>query len=144
MFNICYGVESHNSLTEGGQKEQNYKLVFIAVIYKSDCCQASCQHRGCATFETQLCATYYNLVKPMDSTKTTHALILDFKKTFDKVPHILLLQKLGNIVNPGITLMNWIQEFLTRRTQKVVVNGQASSICDVASGVPQGSETYLT
>ena len=80
----------------------------------------------------------------MNSTKTTHALILDFKKTFDKVPHILLLQKLGNIANPGITLMNWIQDFLTRRTQKVVVNGQASSICDVASGVPQGSETYLT
>ena len=35
--------------------------------------------------------------------------------------------------------MDWIQDFLTSRTQKVVVNGQVSSTCNVTSGVPQGS-----
>ena len=35
--------------------------------------------------------------------------------------------------------MDWIQDFLTTRTQKVVVNGHASSTCNVTSGVPQGS-----
>ena len=36
--------------------------------------------------------------------------------------------------------MDWIQDFRTSRTQKVVVNGQASSsTCNVTSDVPQGS-----
>ena len=87
--------------------------------------------------ETQLSATYHDLVKSVDSAKTTHALILDFKKAFDKVPQ--LLQKPRNIPDLDITLMDWIQDFLTSRTQKVVVNGQASSTCNVTSGVPQGS-----
>ena len=85
--------------------------------------------------ETQLSATYHDLVKSVDSAKTTHALILDFKKAFDKVPQ--LLQKPKNIPDLDITLMDWIQDFLTSRTQKVVVNGQASSTCNVTSGVPQ-------
>jgi len=37
--------------------------------------------------ETQLCATYHDLAKSMEQNKVTHALILDFKKAFDKVPH---------------------------------------------------------
>ena len=86
--------------------------------------------------ETQLCATYHDLAKLMNSAKITRALILDFKKAFDKVPY--LLQKLKNIANLDIPLMNWIPNFLTRRTQKVVVNSQAPSICDVTSCVPQG------
>ena len=89
--------------------------------------------------ETQLCATCHDLVKSVNLTKTTHALILDYKKAFDKVPHLLLLQKLRYILELDITLMDWIQDFLTSRTQKVVVNGQASSSCVVTSGVPQGS-----
>ena len=82
--------------------------------------------------ETQLCATCHDLVKSVNLTKTTHALILDYKKAFDKVPHLLLLQKLRNIPDLDITLV-------ASRTQKVVVNGQASSTCNVTSGVPQGS-----
>ena len=88
--------------------------------------------------KTQLCVTCHgDLVESMDSAKTTHALILDLKKAFDKVPH--LLRKHRNIPDLGITLMDWIQDFLTSRTQKAVVNGQVSSTCNVTSGVPQGS-----
>ena len=36
-------------------------------------------------------------------------------------------------------LLQWIQSFLTNRTQKVVVDGVCSSPCNVTSGVPQGS-----
>ena len=52
--------------------------------------------------ETQLCATYHDLVKPMDSAETTHPLILDFKKSFETVPPLLL----RNIANLDITPMN--------------------------------------
>ena len=34
---------------------------------------------------------------------------------------------------------NWIQNFLSERTQIVVVDGYPSSACDVTSGVPQRS-----
>jgi len=46
--------------------------------------------------ETQLCATYnHELVKTKETMKTTHAVISDFKKAFDKVPRALLMQN-GN------------------------------------------------
>ena len=89
--------------------------------------------------ETQLCATYHDLAKSMEQNKVTHALILDFKKAFDKVPHSLLLQKLRAIPDLDPSLLNWIQDFLTGRKQRVVLKNQMSSVCDVTSGVPQGS-----
>ena len=47
---------------------------------KLDCILHNRQHgfRRGMSCETQLCATYHDLVKSMDSAKTTHALILDF------------------------------------------------------------------
>jgi len=50
--------------------------------------------------QTQLCATYHDLVKAADEGHSTHAVAMDFKKAFDKVPHLMLLQKLQDI--PGI------------------------------------------
>ena len=54
------------------------------------------------SFQTQLlCATYHELAKAADEGHTTHAIVMDFKKAFDKkVPHFLLLQKLQG--TPGI------------------------------------------
>ena len=34
---------------------------------------------------------------------------------------------------------NWIKEFLSSRTQRVVVNGKFSKVEHVTSGIPQGS-----
>ena len=36
-------------------------------------------------------------------------------------------------------VLNWIKEWLTNRTQTVIVNGSESSSSQVKSGVPQGS-----
>ena len=41
---------------------------------------------GGMSCETQLCALYHDLVKSMESAKTTHAFILDLQKAFDKLP----------------------------------------------------------
>jgi len=59
------------------------------------------------------CVTYHNLVKAADEGHTTHAVVMDFKKTFDKVPHLMLLQKLKKV--PGVNgyLLNWILDFLS-------------------------------
>ena len=70
--------------------------------------------------------------------------VLDFStgKAFDVVPHQRLLHKLDHYGIRGTTL-DWIQNFLTNRTQKVVVDGSSSESARVKSGVPQGRPTVL-
>jgi len=53
--------------------------------------------------------------------KTTHVVIFDVKKVFDKVCHVLLMEKLKLIPKIHSILVNWIQKFLTHRNQKVVI-----------------------
>ena len=67
-----------------------------------------------------------------------HCLLLDFAKAFDSIPHQHLLLKLESI---GITgnLLQWINHFLTSRSQRVIMNSKFSNWLPVLSGVPQGS-----
>ena len=81
--------------------------------------------------ETQLCGTFHQLARSANNGNTTHALIFDFQKAFDKVPHALLMAKLREI--------DWIHKFLTDRKQQVVVENRISTTRPVTSGVPQGS-----
>ena len=63
---------------------------------------------------------------------------LDFAKAFDAVPHRRLMGKLQSF---GITgnILKWIEQFLTGRTQVVLVNVTHSVSVDVLSGIPQGT-----
>ena len=63
---------------------------------------------------------------------------MDFQKAFDSVPHRRLMQK---VEAHGIRgkIHSWIQDFLTDRTQQVIINGAASDEARVTSGIPQGS-----
>ena len=63
---------------------------------------------------------------------------MDFAKAFDKVPHRRLLYKLEYYGIRGST-HKWISSWLSERSQKVVLDGQASDPVPVLSGVPQES-----
>ena len=63
---------------------------------------------------------------------------MDFSKAFDKVSHSLLIHKLNHYGITGKT-NEWIKNFLSDRTQSVVVEGETSTSIPVESGVPQGS-----
>ena len=77
-------------------------------------------------------------IQNFESKTQTNVVVLNFSKAFDVVPHQRLLHKLDQYGIRGPTL-NWIQNFLTNRTQKVVVDGSSSESARVRSGVLQGT-----
>ena len=88
--------------------------------------------------ESQLLITTDEFIQNFESKTQTDVVVLDFSKAFDVVPHQRLLHKLDHYGIRGTTI-NWIQNFLTNRTQKVVVDGSSSESARVRSGVPQGT-----
>ena len=61
----------------------------------------------------------------MDKRFLTLVTFIDFKKAFDCVQHDLLIEKLKTLNLDEITL-NWLENYLTYRQQKVLANGQIS------------------
>ena len=88
--------------------------------------------------QSQLIETVHGWMTAMDNKTQIDAILLDFAKAFDKVPHLRLLKKITSYGITGNT-KNWIKSFLSNRKQRVSVNGALSDITDVTSGVPQGS-----
>jgi hypothetical protein len=88
--------------------------------------------------ETQLLTTVHHLLQIHDENSQIDMIILDFSKAFDTVPHESLLYKMEQYgINGNIN--NWLRDFLTNRTMKVVVEGEHSEAVHVDSGVPQGT-----
>ena len=88
--------------------------------------------------ETQLIHTIDDIATDLDNGREIDALLLDFSKAFDKVPHKRLLLKLSQYGIPK-QLLDWIKYFLKGRTQSVVIGDYSSNPCRVLSGVPQGT-----
>ena len=93
------------------------------------------KNRSC---ESQLILCIDDLAKCVDDHGQTDAILLDFSKAFDKVSHSRLLLKLQHYGIRNCTL-DWIGDFLSCRSQRVVLDGQSSSDILVSSGVPQGT-----
>ena len=88
--------------------------------------------RSCAT---NLLEFLEKAMLAADEGKAMDVVFLDFAKAFDKVPREQLLKKLQA---HGIrrNLLHWVSEWLTGRTQCVLLNGEVSSWIEVLSGVP--------
>ena len=85
-----------------------------------------------------LIATIHAWLNNLDQGNDICVIFFDYKKAFDSVPHGPLVNKLQHIgLNKHI--LHWIWNYLSNRSQQVVMNGSVSSSTPVASGVPQGS-----
>ena len=62
----------------------------------------------------------------MDEGSPVDVIYLDCQKAFDKVPHERLILKLKSH-GMGNSKINWIEQWLTDRRQRVVVDGEVSS-----------------
>ena len=87
---------------------------------------------------SQLLSCYYDWCRNFSEKISTQVVYTDIQKAFDSVSHsklMLILKSYG--IN--IFVLNWIKNFLSNRSQQVIVGSQLSSPCKIASGVPQGS-----
>ena len=79
-----------------------------------------------------------DLLVARDEKKFTVAVFIDLSKAFDNVQHqelLLVLQKNGI----GGTALDWFENYLKNRQQRVVSNSSSSPVFMSNKGVPQGS-----
>ena len=73
-----------------------------------------------------------------DTKKVFGALLTDLSKTFDCLPHDLIIAKL-NAYGFVLPALNLIQNYLANRRQRTKINDSSSLWIDILFGVPQGS-----
>lgn len=93
--------------------------------------------KGRSTVTNLLQITQY-VTESIDENCQTDVIYTDFSKAFDKLDHILLLNKMSTF---GFSrcLIGFFNSYLTNRQLFVVCGGHSSNIYTASSGVPQGS-----
>ena len=81
---------------------------------------------------------YCRIVDNLDNKLHTIGIFLDLSKAFDTINHNILLDKLYNYGIRGLA-NDWIRNYLTGRSQRVIFNNCSSRPTEVTCGVPQGS-----
>ena len=92
-------------------------------------------NRSCLT---QLIEHVDEVLRALNEGNEVDVIYLDYSKAFDKVDHQVLLAKMKMYGISG-KVYDWIKNFLSDRSQTVVVDGAKSSFQEVKSGVPQGT-----
>ena len=86
----------------------------------------------------QLLELYNSILNSLENKEFSCFIFCDFSKAFDKVWHRGLLLKLNSYGIKG-NLLNWFENYLHERKQRVIINDSSSSLCNLSAGVPQGS-----
>ena len=84
--------------------------------------------------QTNLLEYMEKLTKLVDEGHSVDVIYCDFSKGFDVVPHRRLLAKCEGLGIRG-RVIKWVEEWLTGRKQRVVLNGQAIDWGEVVSSV---------
>ena len=67
---------------------------------------------------------------------------IDFIAAFDRANHLGIFYKLWSVGSGG-SVLSILTQFLSNRSQQVMVDGCQSKLVNVVSGVPQGSVVGL-
>ena len=88
--------------------------------------------------KSQVIMICQDIVDCMDNGDRNDAIVIDFSKAFNLIPHDRLLMKIA-ISGMDWRVVAWVREFLLGRAQRVKVGRQLSEEVRVTSGVPQES-----
>ena len=91
--------------------------------------------RSCAA---SLLRSTFAFAKALDEKKQLGAVFLDYSKAFSSVSFNCLLRELHGVGIRG-NLLSWFRSYLSDRLHMTVIDGRASSLLPISSGVPQGS-----
>ena len=92
---------------------------------------------GLGTCDALLCVSH-TLQRALESRQGARIVQIDFSAAFDRVNHQGILYKLSSV---GIesSVLSVLRQFLSNRSQYVLVAVCRSKLVNVVSGVPQGS-----
>ncbi|KAK3094300.1 hypothetical protein FSP39_000043 [Pinctada imbricata] len=90
---------------------------------------------SCQTALTKLTEKW---ITDIDNGNMTGVSLLDFRKAFDLVNHKILIDKMKYYNFTNETL-NWLESYLSNRTQTVHIGNVSSNLSAITCGVPQGS-----
>ena len=93
--------------------------------------------RKCQT-TTTLTDVLDEIYQGIEQNKVNSMMTVDQSAAFDCLQKDLLIQKLGRY-NVGQQVLDWVDSYLTYRTQYVVIGASQSRMVSVNRGVPQGS-----
>lgn len=118
------------------------KLMFVRINNFFNVNNVICKHqfgfrKGYSTADALL-EFLDSVYLTLDQSRYLVSVFLDLSKAFDTVNHQLLLRKLHHVGIRGVS-NEWFKSYLDKRVQYVSVLGEASSLADVQTGVPQGS-----
>ena len=71
--------------------------------------------------------------------QVTLLVLLDLSAAFDTLDHRILLDRLQFDFGISGSALNWIESYLSNRTQRIYIDGVLSSNFNLKFGVPQGS-----
>ena len=92
--------------------------------------------KGLGTCDALLCVSH-TLQSVLESRQEARIVQIDFSAAFDMVNHQGILYKLCS-VGIGGSVLSILTQFLSDRSQHVMVDGCRSKLVNVMSGVPQG------
>ena len=93
--------------------------------------------KGLGTCDALLCVSHA-LQSTLESGQELGIVQIDFTVAFERVNHQGILYKLCSVGIGGYVL-SILTQFLSNRSQHVMVDGCSSKLVNVVSGVPQGS-----
>ena len=93
--------------------------------------------KGLGTCDALLCVPHI-LQSALESGQGARIVQIGFRAPFDRVDHHRILYKLSSVGIGGSVLLV-LTQFLSNRSQYVLVDGCRSKLVNVVSGVPQGS-----
>ena len=75
----------------------------------------------------------------MDTQEVTLLTLLDLSAALDTIPHALFIEKLAKEYGITGAPLQWFESYFSDRLQQVVIDGAASNLTPLDTGMPQGS-----